>query len=374
MSTPGTGENGQTQEVNHLRLLLDIGQYFNSSLEFAEVVKMVMDKVIEVCKAERGCLMLVGESGEPKLVQARGMDKNDIEAEAFSFSRNLVRQVIDTREPVLSSNAMMDARFSAFGSISLHSIRSIMAAPIIFQGQVRGLIFVDNRIKAGIFKQENLDLLNAIAMQAAGAIENARLYNMKKEIILVLANAIEAKDSYTRGHVERVCGYCLAIARELKLPPEDVRDLEICSFLHDVGKIGVPDAVLQKNGPLTPEERAQMELHSALGESLVLPIDVPLRVKRAIRHHQERWDGKGYPDGVAGEEIHLFGRIISVADTWDAMTSDRPYRKALPREVAIAEMKRSSGTQLDPTIVEAFLRAVERGEESAPVQVSSGII
>ena len=367
------GESQPAADLSLLRLLLDIGRSFNSSLEFPEVVKMVIDKVIEVLKAERGCLMLLGDDGEPRLVAARGMNRDTIEAEDFSFSRNLVRQVIDTKEGVLSSNAMVDPRFSQFGSVSLHNIRSIMAAPIIFQDQVRGLIYVDNRIRSGIFREENLELMAAIATQAAGAIENARLHNMKKEIIFVLANAIEAKDEYTRGHVERVCSYCLAIARELGLPAHDVRDLEVCSFLHDVGKIGVPDAVLQKPGKLDAAERELMEKHATLGEALVLPIDVPLRIKQSIRQHQERWDGKGYPDGLAGEDIQLFGRIIAVADTWDAMTSDRPYRKALPRDVAMSEMLRAAGTQLDPNVVQAFLRAVEKGEESVPVQVATGL-
>lgn len=356
-----------------LRLLLEVGRYFNSSLEFSEVVKMVMDKVIEVVKAERGCIFLLNEQGEPKMVGIRGMDKTVIETEDFRFSRSIVRKVIDTREPILSSNAMADGRFSSIKTVTMHNIRSIMAVPIMFHDQIRGLVYVDNRLKAGMFHEHNLELLSAIAIQAAGAIENARLYNMKKEIILVLANAIEAKDEYTRGHVERVCSFCLAIARELQLPPADIRDLEVCSFLHDVGKIGVPDAVLQKPGKLDQDEREKMERHAEMGEHLVQPIDVPARVKQSIRQHQERWDGQGYPDGLVGEQIHIFARIISVADTWDAMTSDRPYRKALARDIATAELRKSSGTQLDPTVVEAFLCAIERGEECVPVTVSLGL-
>jgi len=356
-----------------LRLLIDIGRFFNSSLEFTDVVTMVMDKVIEVFKAERGALFLLTEQQEPKVVLARGLNRTEIEADDFGVSRNLVKKVILTREPLLASNAMEDDRFTPFKSVALNAIRSIMVVPILYRDEVRGLIYVDNRFRSGIFGEENLHLLSLIANQAAGAIENARLYNMKKEIILVLANAIEAKDEYTRGHVERVCSFCLAIARELNLPPDDVRDLEVCSFLHDVGKITVPDAVLQKPGRLDDDERTKMERHAEMGEHLVKPIDVPERVKLSIRQHQERWDGLGYPDGLKGESIHLFARIISVADTWDAMTSDRPYRKALPRETAIAELRKNAGTQLDPNVVEAFLRAIEKGEESVPVKVALGL-
>jgi response regulator RpfG family c-di-GMP phosphodiesterase len=375
-------DNGQSQkpsesDSNLLKLLLEIGRAFNSSLDFQEVVSTVMDKVIEVLKAERGCLMIVGDDHETKVVAARGLDRTAIAADRFACSRSVVRRVIESRESILTDNLTEDSRFAGIKTVIFSDVRSMIATPILFQDRVRGLIYVDTSLRNPLlvegFNEDMVRLLEAIANQAAGAIENARLYNMKKEIILVLANAIEAKDSYTRGHIERVCSYCLAIARELGLSPGDVSDLEISSFLHDVGKIGVPDAVLQKPGRLTDEERLEMEKHSVLGEALVLPIDVPRRVKLSIRQHQERWDGKGYPDGTHGEDIELFARIIAVADTWDAMTSDRPYRKALDRQIAVDEMKRSSGTQLDPTIVGAFLRAVERGEESVKVSVVTEI-
>ena len=373
MSTSLEFQPPPTSDSQTLQLLVEIGRFFNSSLEFPVVVGMVMDKVIEVTRAERGCLFLFDESGKPSMVGARGMERSVISTEDFSFSRSIVRRVYERHDPVLSCNAMGDERFTGIHTIAMHNIRSIMAVPILFQERIRGIVYVDNRLRNGVFSQASLDLLGAIAVQAAGAIENARLYNMKKEIILVLANAIEAKDEYTRGHVERVCGYCLAIGRALGLPPEDLRDLEIASFLHDVGKIGVPDAVLQKPGRLDDEERRRMERHSEMGEDLVRPIDVPLRIKRAIRQHQERWDGQGYPDRVAGEEITLFARIIAVADTWDAMTTDRPYRRALPREMAVDEMHRCAGVQLDPTIVRVFMQAVDAGEEIFPVGAAIGL-
>lgn len=358
-------QSTETLEAGQLRLLLDVGRFFNSTLEFGQVLDMVIDKVVEMMKAERGCVMMLSEDGSDyHLVRARGMGQGEIEAETFSFSRNLVRQVVETGQAVLANNAMQDPRFKAFASVSLHNLRSIMAAPIVIKDRVAGLIYVDNRIQSGVFKESNLNLLSAIANLAAPAIENARLYAMKKKIILCLANAIEAKDLYTRGHVERVCLYSMSIATELGLSAVDLSDLEICSFLHDVGKIGVSDAILRKPGKLTDEERLEMQRHSALGESMVLPIDIPPRVKLAIRQHQENFDGSGYPDGLAGEQIHLFARIIAVADTWDAMTSDRPYRKALDRDRAINELRSASGSQLDPTIVSAFLRVLERGEEA----------
>lgn len=348
------------EDQNQLRLLLEVGRHFNSSLDFQEVLSNVMDKVVEVFRAERACVILIDDANEMQLVCARGMDRTTIESEDFDVSRGVLTQVIETGEALLSSNATLDPRFDAFGSVSLHALRSIMAVPVLFRGKTKGLIYIDNRIHAGVFSEDQVDLLTMIAQQAAGAIENARLYETRKQIILVLANAIEAKDLYTRGHIERVCNTSVEIGREMDLCPADIHDLEMASFLHDAGKIGVPDAVLQKPGQLDDGERAAMEKHAILGETLVLPIDIPLRVKTAIRHHQERFDGEGYPDKIAGEEIHLFARIIAVADTWDAMTSDRVYRKALGRDIALAELNKAAGHQLDPQVVEAFLRVEQR--------------
>jgi signal transduction protein with GAF and PtsI domain len=351
-------ENSEDQ--NQWRLLLEVGRDFNSSLDFQQVLNNVMDRVIEVFGAERGCLFLKDEAGTLNLVCARGMDKNTIDHEEFETSRSVLDQVMQTGEPLLSSNATLDPRFNAFGSVSFHALRSIMAVPVSFRGITTGLIYVDNRIQAGVFNYSQVELLTMISQQAAGAIENARLYETRKQIILVLANAIEAKDLYTRGHIERVCNISVDIGCELQLSPADLHDLEMASFLHDAGKIGVPDAVLQKAGKLNDEERAQMEKHAALGEAMVLPIDIPSRVKKSIRQHQERFDGEGYPDRLKGEEIHLFARIIAVADTWDAMTTDRVYRKALGRDIAVGELERAAGKQLDPTIVAAFLKLEAR--------------
>lgn len=352
------------------RLLLEVSANFNSCLDFQQVLNNVMDKVIEVFGAERGCLFLKNDAGSLDLVCARGLDKSDIDHEDFSTSRSVLDQVMKTGEPLLASNAAVDPRFDAFGSVSYHALRSIMAVPVTYREQTRGLLYVDNRIQTGVFHRSQVDLLTMIAHQAAGAMENARLYETRKQIILVLANAIEAKDLYTRGHIERVCNVSVHIGRELDLHPSDLHDLEMASFLHDAGKIGVPDAVLQKAGQLNDEERLQMEKHAALGEALVHPIDIPMRVKRAIRQHQERYDGQGYPDRLRGEEIDLFARIIAVADTWDAMTSDRVYRKALEREAALAELHRAAGKQLDPDIVKAFVRLEERQFAGAKVSAS----
>ena len=168
------------------------------------------------------------------------------------------------------------------------------------------------------------------------------------------------KDPYTRAHSQQVTQYALLIGEELGFSEEQQQVLEQAALLHDIGKIGVPDNILRKPGPLTESEWEIMRQHPEIGQELLEHIQVLHLEQTMIRHHHERWDGKGYPDGLKGTDTPLYARILNVADSFHAMVSDRPYRKALPIEVAIEELKKNSGTQFDPQIVEAFLRALER--------------
>jgi diguanylate cyclase (GGDEF)-like protein/putative nucleotidyltransferase with HDIG domain len=175
-----------------------------------------------------------------------------------------------------------------------------------------------------------------------------------------LARAVDAKDSYTRSHCQTVSQLCATIATELGFSGERLARMRLAGLLHDVGKIGVPDAILNKPARLTADEYEVMKRHSTLGCDIVQAADMPLEA-RWVRHHHERFDGGGYPDGLAGDDIPLESRIILVADAFEAMTSDRPYRKAPGEEVAIAELRRHAGTQFDPDVVAALCRVLDRG-------------
>ena len=177
--------------------------------------------------------------------------------------------------------------------------------------------------------------------------------------IQALAAAVDAKDPYTQGHSQRVAQYAADLARHIGLSKADVDLIHTTGTLHDVGKIGVPDAILQKPGRLTPEERAVMETHPVLGEVIVRKAPQLALVLPGVRHHHERWDGKGYPDGLSGESIPHIARILAVADTFDAMTSDRPYREGMSREVALEEIAHAAGTQFDPELAGAFVAMMQ---------------
>jgi putative nucleotidyltransferase with HDIG domain len=182
-------------------------------------------------------------------------------------------------------------------------------------------------------------------------------------VVRQLGSSVEAKDKYTLGHSERVAVYALEIARKLNLSNEEIKAILTAAYLHDIGKVDVPDGILKKPGRLTPEEYERIKGHPLFALKKLRSISFPWDVRPLIRHHHERYDGKGYPDGLKGEEIPLGARIIAVADVFDALTSDRPYRKALSLGEAIEEMRRVSGTQLDPKLVLLFIKTVEEKPE-----------
>lgn len=173
-------------------------------------------------------------------------------------------------------------------------------------------------------------------------------------VFRTLARVVDARDAETADHSGRVALHAVAMARRLRLPAETIEELKIAAALHDIGKISVPDAVLGKPGPLTPEEWEVVRQHAAVGSRILQTAPLSDTIKRAVRHVHERWDGTGYPDRLAGEQIPLFARILAVADTFEAMTSDRPYRRALSAEDALAELEREQGIQFDPHLVNVF--------------------
>jgi hypothetical protein len=178
--------------------------------------------------------------------------------------------------------------------------------------------------------------------------------------ITSLARTIEAKDPYTGGHTERVGDFAMLLAREIGMDERDLMAVEVGAVIHDIGKIGVPDQILLKPGRLTDDEFTEMRRHPEISSYIVSELDLPPIVKHMVRSHHERWDGTGYPDGLGGEEIPLAARILSVADTLDAMTSDRSYRAALPLTTAVEEIQRNAGVQFCPRVVDAFLRCYHR--------------
>ena len=200
-------------------------------------------------------------------------------------------------------------------------------------------------------------LLDVVVRERTKELEESylKLKAANRQALLGLAEAIEAKDAYTKGHCGRVAAYALALAAEAGYPEEDMEALEFASFLHDIGKIGIRDAVLLKPGPLDEKEWEHMRTHPIKGYEIASQIDMLKPSMPCIRNHHERWDGKGYPDGLAGEAIPLSARIVAIADAYDAMATDRPYKKALPIEECERLLRKHAGTMYDPNLIEIFV-------------------
>jgi putative nucleotidyltransferase with HDIG domain len=193
---------------------------------------------------------------------------------------------------------------------------------------------------------------------------NQTLERANRSFAEALVATLDARDRYTAGHSTTVAVYARDIAQRLKLSDDEVRLAYLAGMVHDIGKIGIPASILEKPGPLTPQERRAMEEHSSIGERILANVEAYTEIAMIVRHHHERMDGEGYPDGLSGSDIPVISRIICVADAYNAMTSDRPYRDAMPSSVAREQLRQSAGSQFDETVVEAFDLILETAVET----------
>ena len=275
---------------------------------------------------------------------------------------------------ILSNDALHDERFANHDSVITHHLRSILCVPLKCKDKVLGFIFLDNPIVEGAFSEDDLRLITGIAIQAGIAIENARLFSAIEDLmssaIGALVAAVEAKDRYIRGHSERVARITRAIGEEIALPYETMKVAHLAALLHDIGKIGISEAILHKEGPLTEDEKALVREHAGRGADILRNIKDMNDVALVVRHHHEFYDGSGYPEGISNRDIPVSSRIIAVADAYDAMTSDRPYRQRLSQETCLSEIVRCGGTQFDPEMVEALLACVRKSRISSLARAS----
>ncbi|MHB9052367.1 MAG: HD domain-containing phosphohydrolase, partial [Thermoleophilia bacterium] len=246
-------------------------------------------------------------------------------------------------------------------TLTLNLAKTICLVPIRIGEQASGALLIgemrsENREP---FSPEKLSLAKGIADQTATALQGVQLFSDLEqaylETVLTLANAVEAKDTYTKNHADNVSRMAVLVGKELGLSDNELEDIRYGGVLHDVGKIGVPDSILNKPGKLTDEEWVQMRAHTAIGADILKPVPRLRGAADIVRHHHERYDGNGYPDGLAGADIPIGARILTAVDSYSAMVDKRSYKAARPHEDAVAELKRCAGSQFDPRVVDAFL-------------------
>ena len=343
-------------KYRELILLYDITEKLAASLDPQEVANLIIYEANRLIKADKVSLMLISEdTGLLEVIAGLGEEAKT--KMTLKVGEGIAGYIALTGKAEILNDVSADLRFLA----GTRKVSSMMCAPLRIKDNVIGVINLSSEEPAN-YTAEDLKLLSALTLQAAAAIENARLFDNLKDSFLTavytLAETIEKRDPYTGGHTKRVMEYSLAIGHFFDLSDQEMERLKLAAVLHDVGKIGVRDNILLKNGKLNDEEYSEMKRHTIYGGEVLKYIKYFKDIIPGVMHHHERYDGKGYPEGLKGDQIDVIARIISVGDTFDAMTSDRPYRKALSKEVACAEIAKYSGTQFDPEVVKAFLKAI----------------
>jgi HD-GYP domain-containing protein (c-di-GMP phosphodiesterase class II) len=352
------------RHIDEVSVLFEISQSITSTLDLDEVLDSIVSFSIEMINALRCELRLLDNTGEALEVKAsRGLSKSFLASKAIKKGESLIGTCFEKRRPVSVTDIRKLNNDPFLGLMRKEKIAGLLAVPIILHNKSIGVITIYTS-KPKNFSQSEIDLLSTFASQASIAIENAKLYADMKEqymsMVMALAAAIEAKDSYTHGHSTKVMEYAVKISKEIGLDNDQIETVRYAGLLHDIGKIGVKDVILSKQGKLTEEEIAELHKHPEYGANIMERVAILKDIAPLTLYHHERYDGKGYPLGLKGTEIPLGARILAVADTYDAMIADRPYRKAFPFEYVKKEMFKAAGSQLDPTIVKVFFEILKK--------------
>jgi HD-GYP domain-containing protein (c-di-GMP phosphodiesterase class II) len=363
--SPGAAANDtKLAEIQQrLRAVYAANEIITSERNLNKLFERVMQEIFQLIPAHNGVILLhVPGSDELVTEFVRSGDKN-VEVK---ISSSIVNRAYEHGEAIITYDAADDSRFEAGASIISQNIASAMCAPLTCQKECLGVIYVDTRGTTNAFVNSDLELLVALAGPAGVAIKNAQYVRMLEkayeDTLLVLANAIELRDHYTVGHTWRVTNFTIEVAKELGWPEEKLKEVRMGGVLHDVGKIAVDDAILRKPDRLTDEEFEKIKVHPEKGAQLLRDVDFLVPLIPYCLYHHERYDGKGYPYGLAGEEIPIEGRAVAVGDTFDALTSNRPYRKGLDPEKAIKIIEENKGTQFDPDCADALIRSYRNGK------------
>jgi putative nucleotidyltransferase with HDIG domain len=343
--------------------LFEINKTIISTMDLRKVLMSIVKAAASTMGVKKCAIRLLDEKGKTLVMTTScGLSKEYLKKTEIKVGKSIVGRVAKQKKPMFVSDVDIDTRLEDPIRAKKENIASLLSVPLIFQNRVLGTITIYSS-RPHKYTKDEIALLSNLADQAAIAIENIRLFVLRREGIISitqsLAETIEAKDSYTRGHSERVARYAVAIANKLRLSKKRLRDIYLAGLFHDIGKIGVSENILLKPGVLTLEEFNDMKKHPSISVRILAPIDFPKQIIPTVHQHHERMDGKGYPQGISGKDITLDARIIEVADAYEAMTSDRPYRKALSKSDAIMELRRCAGMQFDPKIVEVFIKILE---------------
>jgi putative methionine-R-sulfoxide reductase with GAF domain len=347
-----------------LQDIFKVNHTLSSTVDLKRVSSLITRLTCELMRADACILRLLEEHSNILLVNSVYGISNGLSHRLppLRLGESICGRAAKEKKPLLVYDISKDPRVKNPELIIKEGYTSILCMPVLFQGTALGVLSVFSK-KTHHFSREEIRILDIFASQIAVAIQESRHYeDIHKnyfDTIHALVLALEARDVYTRGHTERVTKYSIEIARILEMPKNELEILRYAAEVHDVGKISIPDFILNKPGRLTPAERAIIELHPVKGAEMLEPLEFLRTALPIVRHHHERYDGTGYPDGLEKERIPVMARILACADSFDAMTSDRPYRsRRLTVDEALAEIRNNSGSQFDPHIAQVFIKTI----------------
>ncbi|MBN1794878.1 MAG: HD domain-containing protein [Candidatus Omnitrophica bacterium] len=340
--------------------IFKLNEKLSLTLDRSRFARCIVENAYEFLYVEKAILLLVDQHTQKlKVAYAIGVTSNadrDIELER---RESISGHVFTEQETLVIDDLDQDFYLKKINK-EPYFRKSFVSVPLLFERESVGVLHVCDKKPDRLFKKRDISFLRNVSRLAAIAFQNIKMHEEMQEsyitTIAALATALDERDRYTRWHSENVTRYALALACELHLGIFQTEVLRRAALLHDIGKIGIRDDILLKAGKLTDEEHIQITLHPQKGEEIVRPLPFLRDSALLIRHHHERYDGGGYPDGIKGEAIELGARIMAIADSFDAMTSDRVYRKALSLDMAKNELINNKGTQFDPELVDCFIR------------------
>lgn len=348
------------RKILELNTLHDIGKNLSVELDIQRLLEMVVDQTSRVLGGVRSISLILHDAltGKLHVKVYRGLSA-EYATRPIEIGDGIAGKVFEKGEPLMINDLPGDPALDS----TVPTGRSSLCVPLIVKDRAIGVLSVSEKLSGDIFDDNDLSLLVTLASQISIALHNARLYEDLEASYLsavrALANSLDAKDTYTRGHSERVAALSVEIGRRMRLDVEAIKNLQIGALLHDIGKIGISENIINKPARLTSDEYELIKTHPVRGANIIEPASFLKEKVPLIKHHHERYDGKGYPDGLSGENIPLLARIVCVADSWDAMTSKRAYRSVVPKDQAVQELLKCAGTQFDPKIVAAFMEVMQ---------------
>lgn len=351
------------RRLGEYETLFEIGGRLAGTLDVQTVLERALENAETVCRAETSSIWELDEDRQELFFRVvRGRAAGAIRNLRVPVGQGLVGSVARSGVAEMVDDVAADPRWRGDGG--LFQTRAILTLPLVAEGRVIGVMQLLNPVGRDRFTEGDLRRMSLYAGILAHPLQNARLHMAQQRqffsMVTALAETLDRRDPYTGGHVRRVVAYSLLLGAEMKLDRGDLKDLWLAATLHDIGKIATPDRILGKPSPLDREEYEIMKRHPVDGAAIVSYLANPA-VLQGVRSHHERVDGRGYPDGLSGDQLPPVARIIAVADTYDAMTTSRPYRSGLAPEKAAQEIVSSAGTQLCPDVVEAFRTLYESG-------------